>query len=298
MEYYDDEIITFSSKANNTSTGPGGLNSQLIYQFDNPVNMAGCKLGLQSLFLIYAWFNISSSYGNTVLQYIWKTSSGNVVRTVNFEPGLWAISDLNNFMQAVMIANGDYLVDNLSNNIFFLTFQANSVFNTVTLTSTPVPSSLPVGWTNPGSAYLSGFGPQLLIPADGSSSFPISQVLGFPVGTYPAVMQTTEYQLNSPNVPQVTNVNSVNVLCNLLQSNIYTNQSQSLYSFSPNVSAAAQIQIIPAFPIFLKCVANSMYTLSISLVDDSGAALQNNSSEMSGTLIVRRPLQLESLKNR
>jgi hypothetical protein len=119
-----------------------------------------------------------------------------------------------------MTQNGYYLVDNNGQRVFYITLLVNPTLYCLSLIVTPLPATLPAGWTNPAGVVLGVAGPQLVIPAG------FDTVTGFAAATYPAAPQATVYQLNS-GVPQITDVSSINIICNLVDN--------SGFSLSPNI---------------------------------------------------------------
>jgi len=177
------------------------------------------ECALKSLTVYYSWPNISAAMGNNQLPYIWEGT----VYSVVLADGIWNYSDLQAYLELVMLQNGHYLVDAGGVNQFYIQLVANPVLYALSLTVRPVPTSLPVGWTNPAALALTGNTPQLRI-------LPVMTTLtGFTAGNYPAASQTSIYQVNS-GIPQITGVTALNVTSTLV-----TGSGLSLY---PNVLAS------------------------------------------------------------
>ena len=155
------------------------------------------ECSLKSLTLYYSWPNISSAMGNNSFSYNWNGTSFPVV----LADGIWNFSDIQSYLQQVMLQNGHYLVDASGNQQYYISIFANSVLYALSLTVTPVPSSLPAGWSNPAGIALFGKTPQLVIPAG------LVTLTGFAAGSYPTLPQTTLFQINS-GIPQISNVSS------------------------------------------------------------------------------------------
>src|SRR5690349_7498778 len=74
------------------------------------------EIALQQATLWYSWYNISAQYGNQTFRYY----NGSVWKNITITPGLYGLNDLNTFLQAQMLTNGDYL--NVGGvNTFFIT---------------------------------------------------------------------------------------------------------------------------------------------------------------------------------
>lgn len=176
------------------------------------------EVALKSLTLQYSWDNVSAAKGNNAFSYIW----GGVTYPVVLGDGIWSYTNIQEYFEQVMRQNGHYLVDADGEPVYYIQMALNDVLYCISLTVTPVPSVLPTGYTNPAGVTLSGNTPQLVIPASFSS------LTGFAAATYPAAVQTSVYQVNS-GIPQISDVSSLNLLCNLVDN--------SGFSLSPNILA-------------------------------------------------------------
>jgi len=178
------------------------------------------EVAFKSLSVYFSWANISAAKGNNTFSYIWN----GLTFTVIIADGLWGFADVNSYLQQVMALNGHYLLDGSGAKQYFISLTVNPALYCLNLIITPIPTALPVGWTNPGAVALSGNTPQLIIPAR------FTTFTGFAAATYPAAPQTSTYQANS-GVPQVSDVTSLNVLCNLVDNSGFSVSPQVLTSF-------------------------------------------------------------------
>lgn len=176
------------------------------------------EISLKSLTLYYSWPNISAAKGNDSFSYLLNGTSFPVV----MGDGIYSFADINAFLTQVMIANGHYLVDTNGTNQIFMTLIVNPALYCLSLNISPVPATLPDGWSNPGGLTL-GSTMQLVIPAG------MSKLTGFAAGSYPPTASQVLYQTNS-GIPQITDVTSLNVISNVVNS--------SSFSLSPNVLAS------------------------------------------------------------
>ena len=176
------------------------------------------EVALKSLTLYYSWSNISAAKNNNTFSYKW----GGVTYPVVLAEGIWTYEQIQEYFEQVMRQNGHYLKDSDDAYVYYIKLALNSVLYCISLTVTPVPSVLPAGYTNPAAITLSGNTPQIVIPSG------FSTLTGFAAGTYPAAPQTSVYQLNS-GIPQISDVSSINLLCNLVDN--------SGFSLSPKIIA-------------------------------------------------------------
>lgn len=203
-------------------------NSRYIYPLPATMNISKTKVCLQKINVYYSWFNIEAARGNNTFSYIWTDGGGSTQYDLTIVDGYYSISDLNAWLQSQMISNGHYLVDGSSNYVYYLEFVTNSNYYSAQLNSYALPTSLPIGYSNPGLIVFPAVAstPQVIINANA-----FRDVIGFNAGTYPAAVQATTYSKISDYTPQVSPVQSITVLCNLV-SNDMANPSNLMYSFT------------------------------------------------------------------
>lgn len=261
----------------NSSLTPSNVITQT---YANPFQLKNAAIMVKFFAINYSWFNVTAAYGNQTVSYIFN----GVTRNITFPPGFYAISDISAYIQLQMVANGDYLVDQNGNNVFFMNISLNTTYYSATLTCTPIPASLPTGWTNPHSITLSGNTPQLVV-----TNAKWGLLIGFTTGTYPAVTQSSIFQANSNTTPVITNVTAVNISANIAATNYYNPSPQAIEIFTPDVAFANQIQItnIPTDIDFVPCADGSYDRVTLTLTDQMNNPLGNNDNQITIKLILR-----------
>jgi hypothetical protein len=282
----------------NPGNDSAAANYQLQYQLPYPITLSGYDVALSSLFLFYSWPNITAlpgGYGDNILQYNFPGATGTNPTTVTFANGQYGLDDIGNYIQFTMGQNGQYLLDQNGDPVYYLTVITNPTYYAATIVATPVPASLPSGWSNPNSIDLSGLTPQLIIPApQAGATYTMNQLLGFQSGTYPPTPQSTLYMINSngtgdAGVPQITPTNAVNVNLNIVSSSYFNVNPSTIYTFSATDTVyGAQIQIIPPALLWLKCIDNQFTQLVITLTDQNGMNLTNLDNQIVCGLYFRK----------
>jgi hypothetical protein len=229
---------------NSSSLVPSTNNNVYRYTFPvGSVKFSNSKVAISNINIYYSWFNITSTYGNNSFQIRWPIGAGTSTYTVTIPNGFYDIPALNGYIQQFCISNGLYLINTSGDHVYYLELITNANAYAVQLNTFSLPTSLPVGWTAPGSwpGYpATAYTPQLIVQ---SNAF--RNIIGFNAATYPAAQQTTSYSANSSFTPQVTPIQSV-VVASTLLNNRYSNPGTILYSFSP---AGAQFgSVISAQP--------------------------------------------------
>jgi hypothetical protein len=227
--------------------------------------------------MYYSWFNITKALGNNTFSYQWitrnQTLGTNVTQTftVVIPDGLYEITELNSYLQFVMVQNGTYLIDG-TNYVYYVSMSVNPTRYAVQINTLQFPSQaeLPAGYTippnypgvftNPAAPTLAteSFNPSLIIPAFFSS------IVGYPPGF------TTSLNINNTFDPATAPSNVV-----------YDNATGTLSYLSttaPNVQPNSSIY-------FSLSNINNPYSLPSSIIYSLVP------SGVVGTLITERPPQ-------
>lgn len=240
-------------------------NSEYTYTFNNTVHFKkGSKIALKKLSIYYSWPNITSSYNNMSFSYMWFDISGNltVKHQILFESGYYGVDDMNDYMIGILASRGHYLlfpnqanVRGHSNGVayssttkyYFLKITDNATYYSCQLRFYALPifmSASPTytqvlvtgyNWKVP-SATVSGANTTYKVPKIVFDQNQFTNILGFTVGTYgiDVVNNSAGYtDVLSNQLPQVSPVNSVLVLCSLIN-NVYGAPNTLMSSFSNN----------------------------------------------------------------
>ena len=250
-----------SGAPNVTFTSPNKFTFTLPSQYRSGEND---QVSLKSLRLYYSWFNMTAAKNNNSFSYTWVD---NTVHTVTLPDGIWSYADFQKYLEQVMLSKNHYLLDSNNRPVYYIKFESNSVFYRISLSVSVVPAVLPSGYTAPsGWVAQADKTPLVNIPATAIRSY-----LGFEAGSYPNVAQATLYQVNGPNVPQVTDITSL-----MLQSNLANNEygpdSRTLASFNvePGSAPGSLISEIPFYQDWIPVQPMSKFTqVTLLLVDQN-----------------------------
>ena len=225
-----EKIVSYSTfSINQTNLIPSVNNN--VYRFQFPTNAVinkGDKIAISSVNLYNSFYNIKAAYNNNTFSYVWNAA---VPATVNITipDGNYSISDLNLYLQSVMIANTHYLIDPAGNFVYYLQLTENIVTYKVDFISSPIPNALgtlvfPSGatWALPAVAQT----PQLIVP---NTDF--QRLIGFTPATYPAAIQATVYSVSSTSTPQITDITSIVMTCNMIN-NPFALPPNTIYTFA------------------------------------------------------------------
>lgn len=228
--------------------------------------------------LPYSFYNITSAYNNNQFKIYFPTgASAYTTFTITIPDGFYTTTSLNYYLQQVCITNGLYLINGSSQNVYYLSIQYNSFQYGNQILATPVPTSLPAGFTAPSNWV--GYPTASRTPYIEILNNNFGTFLGFPVGTYPSAGQTTSYSVNSPKTPVGSTVNSIILRCSLVNNRV-GNPMDILDSFTiGGTSFGANINYAPSVNKWVKLSAGSFSSFLITFSDQNLnliSALDNN----------------------
>jgi hypothetical protein len=285
-DYKVDTVILNQTSPANISQNSNVVNVALPNVFYSTEH----EVALASLFVYFSWNNVTTKFNNNSFNYIWTDGATYPVAIPN---GYYSVDDITGYLQFVMTTNGHYLVDSTGAKVFYLKFVTNSVYYSVTFESTPIPSALPAGWSNPNSVNLNGNRPQVVILSTNN----FGSLIGFNPQTMPTTQASTPWSQNSDYVPQISPITSVSIVTNVASTGAYNQVSGIIGAFSVGDTAfGGQIVIQPYFPIFFPVPDKARFdTISIALFDQNNFPIDLLDQTMTATLYLRCPKSLTRL---
>ena len=274
--------ITFTQK----NIVPNSNNNTLIYQFPSSVNFTDHSVAVAQVNMFYSWTNINANpLNNNQFSYTYKV--GGTINTYNvvIPDGIYEITDLNNFLQFTMIANGTYLVNADGLNVYYIEILLNPTLYAVQINTYPqVVNTLPTGWTNPsGLALATGnYNPTITLPANFSS------ILGFSAGyttPQPAVAGSV-FSVLSTVAPQVQPNPSLFLTMNCIQ-NVYAIPSSIIYAITPTTATGTQIADRPYQYSWNKLLSGTYNQLRIQLLGTDLGGINILDPNMTIILLIR-----------
>ncbi len=277
---------TIAINSNNVS---GANKNQYNYNFINGSFKVGegATISIRSVVIPYSWFNVNSSYyQNQSFQFTWADGS---LWNVTLPNGFYQVSDINQYLQEYFIANGLYLIDASGNNVYYIVLLSNQNYYANQILSYVVPLTLPSGYSQPSNIY-SGFYPT---PTAQTPLFTVlsaypnfGSLIGFSVGSYPAVTQITNYSVLSNITPNLTPVNAIVMLCNLI-SNTVAMPSNILDSFTlQNTTFGSDGLYEPPYKSEMKIKEGQYNSIQITFVDQNFNNIVMNDSNILINLIL------------
>jgi len=248
-------------------------NNQYNYILPGGQTFKDAKIAIGNINLYYSWYNITSAYGNNVFQFIWPANNTTTTYTVTIPNGNYTIQSLNTFLSQYCLNNSLYLTDASGNIHYYISCQTNSSYYSIEFDFTPIPASLPSGWSQPASwpGYntLANKIPQLIVPiAYTPNSF--SSLIGYAAGTFPSSnTSTVVVGVQSTFAPQVSPVKSIIVSASIVTNKLGVN-NQVLGAFAyTNTSYGQLINYQPAFPFYIDIADGSYNNIMLTFYDNN-----------------------------
>lgn len=271
------------------------LNDTYRYYFPNgAVDFKNDEVAVASISIYFSWYNITSAttgsqYNNNTYQYIWTDGGGSATYTITMPDGYYEIDTLNAYLQSQLVLNGHYLVDGTGDYVYYLEIVANQTYYGVQLNSYALPTALPAGWSNPAAIVFPAVAstPQFVILPTNN----FQNVIGFNAGTYPPVVQATNYSILSQNTPQITPVSSLIMTCTLLN-NKYALPNTLLYSFNVQGTQFGGLYTLNAPQFAFVSIQDGQYTdFTVQFFDQNLNRIAINDSNIVIMLVIARKEQ-------
>ena len=271
---------------NSESIVSGTNNSVLRYNFPNSVYLKDEYIAVQQITLYNSVFNISAELNNNTFSYTWI--DGLVYPVVMTASGIHlSLSQLNSYLQSVMIANKHYYTS-AGQNIYLLEIVVNqsAYAYQINCFATSVAIALANTWAIPAGA--TWVNPTLsIVPMINIPNTNIQSLLGFDAGSYPntviagippAQTQTpvvsSPYSALSQNAPQIEPQPTYLGLCSLVN-NALVIPNETIVSITPIGAQFGGLFNIQYSGLAFNKVDDGTYTsFTFSFVDDLGQRIQ------------------------
>ena len=238
---------------NSTNVVPGSSNAQYVYNFPTGgFVFQDDVIAVQEISQYFSAFNITTAYNNRTYSYIWVDGT---TYTVTMPQAFFQVSEINAYLQSVMVSNTHYLKDSSGNNVYLMELVVNQSLYAVQLNCFVVSTALATtySWTLPAGATwvlpTNPILPYLVVPANN-----FGLLIGFTPGQYPsgaitgvppAQIQTPAYgsaqSILSTIPPQITPYSSFLVYCSLVNNKAVI-PSQLIFSYTPTGATFGALQ--------------------------------------------------------
>lgn len=276
-----------------------GQNNRLIYKFPNSTYFKGNSIAVSSVSMYYSWFNITATYQNNTFSYTWTVGGATTTYPVVLPDGLYQISEINAYMQFVMIQNGHYLIDASGKYVYYAEMILNPTRYAVQLNTYLVPTSLPATYTAP--SIFAGYpttaqNPVLTMPAQFnvivgySAGFQTNANVGNayvpPVSSYVSKLANGTLSYVSTTNPNVQPNSSIYfALSNI--NNPYSIPSSIIYALVPQGNVGELIAERPPQFIWNKLIDGTYNELQLTFLGTDLNPIKINDPQMTILLAIK-----------
>ena len=176
---------------NQNLVGAGNNTYQYNFLQGNFTIPEGTQMMVANVQIPYSFYNITAAYGNNTLTFNFPTRTSTYQSyNITIPDGFYTTTSLSNYLQQFFISNGFYLYNSsTAQNVYYLSLVYNSYQYGNQILASPIPTSLPAGYSYPSgynaTTIFGGLGfpstsrtPYITIPALASTPT-IGQFLGF-----------------------------------------------------------------------------------------------------------------------
>ena len=281
----------------NSSNVIGSNNNTFQYKFiAGSFQCKDCDIAIGSLTIPYSWYNVSSYYQNQKFSITFPYAATTATIQFSLPAGFYLVSDINNYIQNICIANGLYLIYN-GQNVYYFNVATNATYYNNQITFSLVPTALPTGYSlptlNTGVAYWNG-GAGFTLPTVSTTpyiTFPTTNsagaLLGFSAGTYPTAPYTSNQNASSNILPVGSTVNAILVHCNLVSNNI-TMPSDVIDLIPINSTYGSNISYQPPYEKNVSLCDGTYSSMTITFTDQNNNTLMALDANIAMTLVIKK----------
>lgn len=242
----------------------------------NSMDLNDYSVSVGQAYIYYSWYNINSYPLNNNSFTLTIPSMG--AQTITIPDGAYNISDLQNYLNYWFIQNGLYINNTTSGlNTYYASFTISPTSYAVQLSTTVIPSTLPVGNTSGGANMTAAFADSnglkhIQLTVASTNNF--KDIIGFNAGIYPtlATGNPSTYTKSSDYTPNVNPINAVQMRLSCVY-NTFSANSTLLHVFTnKDASIGSQIDASPSQLQFVPCMGTHK-EMTLSFFDQSGNIL-------------------------
>lgn len=280
----------------NSSNVVGSNNNTYQFKFvSGSFHAKDAEIAVGSLTMPYAWFNVSSAYNNNTISITFPYLATTKTLAIVLPDGFYQISDINNYIQLQMIANGLYLVATTGLNVYFFQMSVNINYYNIQVIMSAVPTTVASGtysgYTLPPTGYWSVIAtnglptvsstPSMTLASSGS----ISTMIGYATGTYPST--SSSQSLSGTLTPVGSTVNALLIRCNLINNKL-ANPSDILDLVPINCTFGSNLTYDPSFEKWIAIRDGTYSSMTITFCDQNLNTLYSRDPNLALSLLIRQ----------
>ena len=284
----------------NSSNVIGSNNNTYQFNFiSGSFHAKDMEMAVGSLTMPYAWFNISSAYANNKISITFPVFTVLAVSTKTLDivipDGFYQISDLNNYIEGVMITNGLYLISPTGSYVYFFQIYLNLNYYNIQVVLSAVPTTVAsgayTGYTLPPTGDWSTVALMGLPAVSSTPSFTLAStgsiavMIGFNTGTYAST--TLSQSISGTLTPIGSTVNALLMRCNLINNGLAM-PSDILDLVPINGSFGYNVTYDPSFEKWVAIRDGTYSNMTITFNDQNANTLYSRDPNLALSLLIRK----------
>lgn len=289
---------------NSSNIVAGSGNSTFLYNFpQGGVTFKDELIAVQQVSLYNSVFNITTANNNNSFSYIWVDGTTNVV---NIPDSYLELSQINEYLQSVMIANRHFLTTSTGSYVYLLNIQVNPSRYAYQINSFLISATIATtnSWTiASGATWVLPTNPIMPMFVVPNTAF--QQLIGYTAGNYPNTVisgippaqtqtptQISTYSALSSTSPQIIPQPSFLGLCSLVN-NVYSIPSQLLYSITPTGVQFGSLYTNQIADLAFNKITDGTYNqFTFTFVDQLGNAIVFQDPNMLILLVIKNKSEM------
>lgn len=280
--------MSFTLCLNSSNVVAGSNNTTFRYSFiGGNFRTDNCEICISQSTIPFAFYNVSSQYGNNTFSLILPTGGTTQTIAVTLPDGYYSVTDIQQYIQQVLITNKFYLITSSGSYVYPFFLAYSPTFYKVQIICATIPNAADMatlGYTQPAGA------PALPTATTGVQfvTGTLGTILGFAnATTLPAVATSATQNFLSTQTPIGSNVNSLIFRCSLVDNNV-TMPSDILDGCAINTSFGTNIIYDPSFEKWVKMKSGTYSSLTFTIVDQNFNSIYSVDPNVAITLMIRQ----------
>lgn len=257
-------------------------------QLSSTIDLNDYAVSVGQAFVYYSWYNINAApLNNNKFTLTIPKNGGSDTLNIVIPDGAYNIDDLNNFLQYTLIQGGYFIYNTTSLvNTYYASFSISPTSYAVQFNTTPMPTSLPAGYTSGGMTFPASANQHYQLTVLSTNNF--DDIIGFNAGTYPTSATNAGTQTKSSDyTPNVNPISAVQMRLSCIY-NPFSSNSQLLHVFTNRGTSIGEvIDASPNYEQFVPCIG-AHREITLSFYDQNGYILNILDKNLTIKLVFRK----------
>lgn len=280
--------MAFTLCLNSSNVIAGSSNTSFKYSFiGGNFRTDDCEICISQASLPFAYYNVSSNYGNNSFSLIFPTGATTQTIDVTLPDGYYSVDSIQQYIQQICITNKYYLITSGGSYVYPFFLAYSPTYYKVQIICATIPNAADMatlGYTQPAGA------PALPLVTTGVQfvTGTLGPIIGFSnATTLPAVATSSTQNFLSTQTPVGSTVNSLIFRCSLVDNNVAF-PSDIMDGCSINTPFGTNIIYDPSFEKWVKLKSGVYSSLIFTIVDQDFDQIYSVDPNVAITLMIRQ----------